>query len=563
MADIVPAGTMLPATPSNSGNPFAVLTSPDGGPILARLSSFMAQPPVRRALPGFVGLAAIGAALLAWSAVSPDPQRILYAQLDDSERASVAAALDQAAITYRIDNSTGALTVAERDFYKARMLVASDGALALPESGAQMLDSLPMGASRTLEGERLRAAREADLQLTIREIDGVEGVRVHLAEGEKSVFVRDNAPPSASVMLRLGRGRSLSEGQVAAVVNLVAASVPGLSPDAVRVVDQHGRLLSQERGASSDRLDMQARLEAKLREQVVQLLAPVLGEGNFSTEAQVDLDMDEVTSASESYGKDGALRSETQQQTQSTGGSRAVGVPGVLSNTPPPPTQALPGAPQGTALPGDQSAPPTTGESSSSRTFELGREVSVSNSGPGRIRRVSVAVAISSAAMKDATPRRLADIEALVSAAVGADAKRGDVVKVVAQGFEPDAGDTLPFYETGWFALILRYGVALLAVLLVLLIGVRPALKAMRAGKQTGDTGDTHLALFDHGMAAPDAPHTASGDRAAPADLPHGELIDRQVRLARGLVAERPENAVEALRRMLTAPESDGEAKVA
>lgn len=563
MADIVPAGAMLPATPSNGGNPFAVLTSPDGGPILARLSSFMAQPPVRRALPGFVGLAAIGAALLAWSAVSPDPQRILYAQLDDSERASVAAALDQAAITYRIDNSTGALTVAERDFYKARMLVASNGALALPESGAQMLDSLPMGASRTLEGERLRAAREADLQLTIREIDGVEGVRVHLAEGEKSVFVRDNAPPSASVMLRLGRGRSLSEGQVAAVVNLVAASVPGLSPDAVRVVDQHGRLLSQERGASSDQLDMQARLEAKLREQVVQLLAPVLGEGNFSTEAQVDLDMDEVTSASESYGKDGALRSETQQQTQSTGGSRAVGVPGVLSNTPPPPTQALPGAPQGTALPGDQSAPPTNGESSSSRTFELGREVSVSNSGPGRIRRVSVAVAISSAAMKDATPRRLADIEALVSAAVGADAKRGDVVKVVAQGFEPDAGDTLPFYETGWFALILRNSVALLAVLLVLLIGVRPALKAMRAGKQTGDAGETHLALFDHGMAAADAPHTASGDRAAPADLPHGELIDRQVRLARGLVAERPENAVEALRRMLTAPESDGEAKVA
>ena len=176
---------------------FAPFADPQGGPVLTRIGSFTAQPAVRRMMPAFVGLAAVGAALLTWSMMAPSPQRILYSQLDDADRAGVAAALDQAGIGYHIENETGALTVSEGDYYRARMLVASDGALATPESGDQMLDKLPMGASRTLEGERLRAAREHDLQLTIGEIDGVDGVRVHIAEGEKSVFVRDNVAPSA------------------------------------------------------------------------------------------------------------------------------------------------------------------------------------------------------------------------------------------------------------------------------------------------------------------------------------------------------------------------------
>lgn len=576
MADLVPApasGAQLPAAPSL----LAPFTDPAGGPVLTRLSAFTAQPAVRKVLPVFVGLAAIGAALLTWNAMAPDPQRVLYAQLGDSERASVAAALDQAAIDYRIDNSTGALTVAEGDFYRARMLVASDGALAVPESGAQMLDSLPMGASRTLEGERLRAAREADLQMTIREIDGVEGVRVHLAAGEKSVFVRDNVPPSASVMVRLARGRSLTDGQVSAVVNLVAGSVPGLSPDAVRVIDQHGRLLSQlGQGVDSDRLDMQARMEAKLREQVAQLLSPMLGEGNFTSEIQVDLNMDEVTSARESYDKDGVVRSETQQQSQSSTGGAAVGVPGVLANTPPPQTQAQPGAPQGTQgqAQGAQTPPPTNGESSSSRTYELGREVSVSNTGPGRVQRLSVAVAISAEAMKGANQQQIADLEALVSAAVGANPQRGDVVKVITRAFEVAPETALPFYETSWFAMLVRNGAAVIAVLLVLLLGVRPMVKAVRGDKVRSAKGKKGkkakgLAEDENEPAALEAPAIPAERPVIPGTeeeeeyVPRAELLNRQITLARGLVAENPGGAVQALRQMLNHMPTEDEAKAA
>ena len=209
------------------------------------------------------------------------------------------AALEAGGIGYAIDNATGALSVAENDVYRARMLVASDAGIAAPEDASAMLDAMPLGTSRTLEGERLRLARERELMLTIREIDGIESVRVHLATPERSVFVRENNPPSASVMVRLVSGRSLSQSQVEAIVNLVAASVPGMSADAVRVVDQNGRLLSDPREQVTEGLTLQREHEAKLREQVDALLLPLLGDGNFSAQVQVELDQTEVTSARE------------------------------------------------------------------------------------------------------------------------------------------------------------------------------------------------------------------------------------------------------------------------
>ena len=351
----------LPAAPQPTI--LTPLTDPAGGSAMARLRAFAGQSAVRRAMPLFLGVSAIGLAGLAWSSLAPSPQRALYSELGDSERASVADALDKASITYRIDNATGALTVAEGDYYRARMLAASDGSLASPQSGQAMLDSLPMGASRTLEGERLRAAREHELMLTIMEIDGVEAVRVHLGQGEKSVFIRENAPPSASVMVRLSKGRQLADSQVSAIVNLVAGSVPGMSPDAVRVADQHGRLISAKSpGGDNDRLELQARMEEKLRGQVEQLLTPMLGQGNFTSEIQIELDMDQVTSARESYDKDGVVRSETQQQSSTTGPGAAGGVPGVMSNTPPPAATASPGPPQGTPSPAASAAGPVNGE---------------------------------------------------------------------------------------------------------------------------------------------------------------------------------------------------------
>jgi len=571
MADLVPA------TVSGGGGGTSLLgplTDPSGGNALTRMSAFTAQPAVKRMLPWFLGVAALGGAALTWAAVAPSPQRTLYAQLDDSERAGVTAALDTANIGYHIDNDSGALTVDESDFYKARMLVASDGALATPETGDQMLDKLPMGASRNLEGQRLRSARERDLELSIAEIDGVDSVRVHLAEGEKSVFVRDNVAPTASVMVRLKSGRQLSEGQVSAVVNLVAASVPGLSPDAVRVVDQHGSLLSTKGTAEDDRLDMQARMEDKLRAQVAQILRPMLGDGNFSTETQVELNMDDVTSARESYDKDGVVRSETQEQSQQAGATPAVGIPGALSNTPPPATQVQNGPPQGTQAPAN-GAPSTNGESSSTRTYELGREVSVSNQRPGGIKRLSVAVVLSKEALKGAKAKDLADIEALVGAAVGANPQRGDQVKVIQRSFEAVDDTPVAFYETPWFATIVRYGAAVIAVLLVLLLAVRPLIAKMggdkaakpKKGKKgaaaSDDDDDASAGALTSSAAVPAIATTKRDENGVDVDISRSELLARQVELAQRIVTEKHGSSVQALRQMLNEPAPAARAEAA
>jgi len=487
--------------------------------------------------------------------MAPAPQRVLYTDLNDSERAQVTAALDKASIRYTINNSTGAITVGEDDLYKARMVAAADGALATPETGEQMIDKLPMGASRTVEGQRLQAARERELELTIMQIEGVEAVRIHLAEPEKSAFVRDNSPPTASVMVRLAKGRQLSASQVTAIVNLVAGSVPGLSIDAVKVIDQQGHLLSSGKPGDADRLEMEARLEDKLREQVEALLTPMLGTGNFSSEIQVDLDMDQQTSARESYDKQGAVRSETQSASQTSTANGATGVPGVLSNTPPPQATPSPGAPAANSASPTATPSPTNTDSSSTRTYELGREVAVTNAGPGKIHRLSVAVALSAAAMAKAKPGEIDQIKQLVSATVGADPTRGDQIAVVVRNFQPTTIELPKFWETPWFAMAVRNGVALLAVLLTLLLGVRPLIKALKREPAARENARALPGPADD--SGEDNAGGASGDPVRSREPVDPEMLGKQVGLAQRLVREKPDTAVAALRQMLNDPEPE------
>ncbi|MBU1254073.1 MAG: flagellar M-ring protein FliF [Alphaproteobacteria bacterium] len=486
-------------------------------------------------LPWFAGTAGLGLLALTWATLSPAPQRVLYSSLDDAGRAGVVASLDQAGIAYQIDNGSGTLTVNEDDVYRARMLVAADGSLAAPASGTDLIDNLPMGASRTLEGDRLRAAQERELVLTIMEIDGVEAVRVHIAKAERSVFVRDDVSPSASIMVRMARGRQLADSQVSAITNLVAGSVSGLAIDAVKVVDQHGKLLTQARDPNSGRLDLQAQMEAKLNAQVDQLLAPMFGSGAFSSQVQVELNMDEVTSARESYDKDGSVRRETTQESQNAA-TPAIGIPGVLANTPPADAAARDGAPQDTQ---QAAAANGIGERSATRVFEMGREVSVSNLSPGSIKYLSVAVAIDQAALAKASAADIAKVKELVSAAVGARTDRGDQVTVVMRPFEKVEAEGIPFYETSWFGMAVRNGVAILAVLLVLLLAVRPAIKALR-GPASKD---------DPTVGGEDVPALPGSSQALVAY--DREALDSQIELAQRIARENPDDAVLALRRLL------------
>lgn len=516
-----------------------------GGKLGSRLQGLAAQPAIRRALPALAGLGLLAGAGVLYLALASEPQRVLYTTLSDGERAAVVSSLETAGIAFEIDPATGMLSVPEDELYRARMVVAADGGLVSPDNSIELLDSIPLGSSRTLEGERLRNVREQELVRTIEEIDSVETARVHLASPERSVFVRENVAPSASVMLRLARGRSLSPDQVAAIVNLVAGSVPGLSVADVRVADQHGRLLSQTGSEADSQLELQRAFEDKLQLQVSQLLTPLVGAENFSSQVQVELDMAEVTSARESYDDSGVVRSESQSSSSQGGETLAGGIPGATSNTPPPNATLEQGAPQGGQPNGCTN--PQSGQESAQRVYEVGREVAVSSTRPGGVRRITVAVVLSAKAVQAIKPATADQVRELVESAVGASLERGDKVTVIAGAFDPVKEEETPFYQTGWFDMAIRYGSGLLAVLLALLLGVRPILKALRRdpGAEEDAEDGTADAIAEAGEQAADGAKPISAQQT---DL--GEQVD----LARRLAAEQPERAVVALKRMLADP---------
>ena len=185
--------------------------------------------------------------------------------------------------------------------------------------------------------------------------------------------------------------------------------------------------------------------------------------------------------------------------------------------------------------------------------MKLGREVQVSTGAPGRIRRLTVAVAVSSAA-RGAKPADIAQLQQLVSATVGADPARGDQVAVVARSFQPDLPEQTPFYEAAWFAPLVRAVTMLGAVLLVLLLAVRPLLKLLKpapgAAARALIAGNENAAAV---IAAPTVdPETGLAD---------AELLSRKVGIAQRLAADKPDRAASALKAMLAQSDSgDGAA---
>ena len=535
---------------------------------LQQIKGVFAQPAVRRSLPMALMVGLIAAAALAWMSLSTPPQKTLFSGLPDSDKAAVTSALTTANIKSHIDEGTGALTVGEDDYSRAKMLLAGQGLPKAAPGGYAILDQLPMGVSRAVEGERLRQARESEMAKSIEEIDAVAEARVHLAMPEASVFVRDNAAPSASVILKLQGGRSLSDAQVSSIINLVASSVPGMKPEAVTIVDQMGALLTKAGGndgagaASDARIDIQRRIEDKYRTQLIALLTPLVGAGNFTAEVQADVNLDESQATRESYEKQGVLRAETGNWTgnqKDAAGAAPGGIPGALSNTPP--AASTLSTPQAaTGNPGTPAAQPVAGgpapdamkqSDQYQRAYDLGREVSVTRATPGGVKRLSVAVLLRDPEKGRRTAMEINQISDLVKSAVGFDQTRNDNVTVISRKFAgaTDAAAGPAWYDNAWLPVLARNGTAILIALLVLLLGVRPIAKALM--KKRDDAG-TRPALGQPIGAA-------SGDGmavAAPVSLDQLENTrgyDDRIGAVRGFTRDNPTRAALAVRDMIKA----------
>jgi flagellar M-ring protein FliF len=533
---------------------------------LQQIRGVLAQPAVRRSLPMALMIALIGAAALAWMSLATPTQKTLFTSLPDADKAAVTAALDQASIKSHIDDGTGALTVAEEDYSKARMLLAGQGLPKAAPGGYAILDQLPMGVSRAVEGERLRQARETELAKSIEEIDAIADARVHLAMPESTVFVRDNAAPSASVIVKLQGGRSLSEAQVSSIINLVASSVPGMKPESVTIVDQMGALLSKPGSgvdpAGDERLEFQRRVEDKYRQQLNQLLTPLVGAGNFTAEVQADVNLDETQATRESYDKNGVLRAETGNWTgnQAAPGAAPGGIPGALSNTPPPAStlqtpQPATGASGNPAQPAAGAPAPDPNKQSDQfqRAYDLGKEVSVTRNAPGSIKRLSVAVLLRDPDKTRRTQMEIGQITDLVKSTVGFDATRQDQVTVISRKFAANSlatADGPAWYDNAWLPVIARNVTAILIALLVLLLGVRPLAKALmkkreEAAEPAFAAGSTEA---EGGEAGDGIPGPVSLDQ-----LESTRGYDQRIGAVRGFTRDNPTRAALAVRDMIKA----------
>ena len=547
-------------------------TSPSGLPEkfanpLLQIKGVLAQPAVRRSLPMAMLVALIGAAALAWMSLSTPTQKTLFTGLTDADKQAVTSALTQASITSHIDDGTGALTVDEDQFSKARMLLAGQGLPKQAPGGYAILDQLPMGVSRAVEGERLRQARETELARSIEDIDAVAEARVHLATPEASVFVRDNAAPSASVVIKLQGGRALSQAQVQSIINLVASSVPGMKPESVTIVDQMGALLSKPGAGGADaegdaRLEMQRKTEDKVRQQLVQLLTPLVGAGNFTAEVQADINLDETQATRESYEKQGALRAETGNWVgnQAGGPTTPGGIPGALSNTPPPASQlqapqaanGASGSTEPAPVAGGAAPNPNKQSDSFQRAYDLGKEVSVTRQTPGSVKRLSVAVLLREPEKGRRTAMEIGQVTDLVKSAVGFDQQRQDQVTVISRKFADTAAETAgpAWYDNAWLPVLARNATAIVIALLVLLLGVRPLAKGLMKKREEATPA---LPAPDAAIGGANADGITVHETVSLDRLEATQTVDDRIGAVRGFTRDNPARAALAIRDMIKA----------
>ncbi|MBB4132159.1 flagellar basal-body MS-ring/collar protein FliF [Xanthomonas sp. 3075] len=446
---------------------------------------------------------AVGAGLAVFFWSQKPGYQSLYTGLDEKGNAEAADLLRTAQIPFKIDQGTGAISVPQDRLYDARLKLAGSGLTGKETGGGfELMEKDPgFGVSQFVENARYQHALETELSRTIATLRPVREARVHLAIPKPSAFTRQRDVASASVVLELRGGQGLERNQVDAIVNLVASSIPDMTPERVTVVDQSGRMLSiadpnSDAAQHAAQFEQVRRQESSYNQRIRELLEPMTGPGRVNPEVSVDMDFSVVEEARELYnGEPAKLRSE-QVSDSSSSATGPQGPPGATSNSPgqPPAANATAGAPGTPAAANGQAAAPaapTESSKSATRNYELDRTLQHTRQPAGRIKRVSVAVLLDNVPRPGAkgkmveqplTAAELTRIEGLVKQAVGFDAARGDTVSVMNAPFvrEAVAGEEGPKW---WEDPRVQNGLRLLVgavVVLALLFGVvRPTLRQL------------------------------------------------------------------------------------
>jgi flagellar M-ring protein FliF len=380
----------------------------------------------RGLLVGGAAAAIVSIALVVSWSTRPDYQ-VLFSGLSPEEAGPILGELDEANVQYQVTGGGRTILVESSRVGELRIRIAGKGLTGSGTVGYEIFDKSNLGMTEFLQQVNYRRALEGELTRTITSLQEVRKARVHLAIPEKAVFARDRKQPTASVVVDLLPGTQLNGHQIRGIHALVAASVEGLQPDGVTVVDTSGRVLgdggpSGELALTSEQLGIQREVEEYLRQKATSMLEQVLGEGQAIVQVNAELDFERVERSRETY--DPASASIRSEQRVTGTGTAGDSEETVLTN------------------------------------YELDKTVEHILASLGTIDRLSVAVLVNGNVQKrpngettytERSAEELQTYAAIVRKAVGLDESRGDALEIANlrfadPGFAEVAATPMPWW---------------------------------------------------------------------------------------------------------------------
>ncbi|OIQ01531.1 MAG: flagellar M-ring protein FliF [Zetaproteobacteria bacterium CG06_land_8_20_14_3_00_59_53] len=421
--------------------------------------------------------------MVLWSAKTP--YQTLYAGMDAKSAASVVEYLQKERIPYQLQGE-GTVMVPADQVYAARLKLAGQDIAPGGDSGFELFDKkAEFGISDFAQQVNYQRAMQGELARTIEVLPMVSTARVHIVLARESAFADRKRESSASVMLKLTGSQKMNRENVSAIQNLVAASVPGLDPAAVTIVDAGGNLLSRDEeqaalGAGQSLQETQSRIEQRLETRITGMLEQVVGEGQAVVRVTAMLNRQMSEQNSKQFNPDGqVVRSQKEaSENRSSTDSTAQGVPGTASNTP----GANPATAQAAASPKDSAS-----RNESTVNYEISSITEHKVIPSGGITKISVAAIVGgsfatpgdAASFQPRSKTELKTLQGLIEKAIGFDEDRGDSVEIQSLPLlditSTQDEEALSAQENKAFYLELaRYGLAGLAMLLLAFFILRP-----------------------------------------------------------------------------------------
>ena len=364
-------------------------------------------------------LTIIAATFFLSKAMEPD-WVVLYTDLNEVDAISIIEGMKKNGYKYKVseDHKTVLVPSSVRD--EMRVYVAENSLIKNQDTGFELLDNMQLGSTDFKNKLTKQRIFQGELVRSIEKIQGIKYARVQLAEPERSIFDDSDEKPTASVVLVLEPGYKIKSAQVKAIKNLVAYSVPRMSPDEVFITDQNGNSLSDETSKNStDMESFKSNLEKETAKKVASVLEKIVGKGNVSVQVNADIDFNSAKATIESYiplTDEKGVGVVTSSQTETETYENPNNVQNTQNLTPPVTVNRnLNYSKQKTAI-----------------NYSVSKEVKQVVYAPGTVKRLSIAVAIN----KVLTDSEKEEIKNLIQSASGVDYSRGDIISVSGLQFE-------------------------------------------------------------------------------------------------------------------------------